>query len=198
MLLGLLALTGCATAGADYQSFAKAQYAELSVEHFIQTMTTTDDELETSAQFSTYKGNRPNPSGDIYRSLISNPNDEFLRAYVFKNNGKEVYQMYFLLKSSEWSRPSQINFTAGLGSKPTDRIGIDAKCSGASCSNLEDVIVNFTGTELEQAIANLEARSELLLSFRIKGQSGKDYDGSISINEIRAILQAVDTYKAEN
>ena len=191
-------LAGCATAGADYQTHAKSQYAALSVDHFTKTMTINDDELETSAQFSTYKGSRPNASGDLYLSLVSNPNDEFMRAHVFKDSGKEVYQMYFLLSSSEWKRPSQINFTAGLGSKPTDRIAIDAKCTSASCTNFEDVIVNFTRSELERTVTTLDQSSEPLLKFRIKGQSGKDYDGSLSVNEIKAVLQAVEKHKIES
>lgn len=191
-------LAGCASAGTDYQAYAKSQYAQLSVEHFIKTMTIKDDELETSAQFSTYKGHRPNASGDLYLSLVSSPNDEFMRAYIFKDSGKEVYQMYFLLKSSQWKRPSQINFAAGLGSKPTDRIGIDSDCSGGYCTSYEDVIVNFTKKELQQAVKVLGANSENLLKFRIKGQSGQDYDGSFSVNEIKAILQAVGSYKVKN
>lgn len=194
--MAALLVSACATSPGN-RPYNDLEYAALPVEHFIQLMTVKDDELETSALFSTYEGRRPNPSGDLYLSLVSDPNDEFVRAHVFKDSGKEIYQMYFLLSSSEWKRPSQINFTAGLGAKPTDRIGVDAKCSGSSCTSFEDVIVNFTREELEGAVDRLESNSETLLKFRIKGKSGKDYDGSFAVNEIKAILQATMIYRGE-
>ncbi|MEP6342232.1 MAG: hypothetical protein ABJ275_02875 [Maricaulaceae bacterium] len=193
--MAALMVSACATAPGNLP-YSDQEYANLPIEHFLELMTLKDDELETSAQFSTYKGRRPNPSGDLYLSFVSNPNDEFMRAHVFKDSGKEIYQMYFLLSSSQWKRPSQINFSAGLGSKPTDRIGIDATCSGASCTNFEDVVVNFTKEELQGVLTALESLSEKAVRFRVKGQSGKDYDGSMASNEIKAILQAVETYKA--
>ena len=90
------------------------------------------------------------------------------------------------------------NSSKAVGSKPTERIGIDANCNGGSCTNFEDVIVNFTRAELQRAVATLDQNSEPLLKFRIKGQSGKDYDGSFSVNEIKAALQAVQSYNLRN
>jgi len=198
-----LVLVGCATAGAELQATAKQEYAQLSVEHFMSSMKVKDDELERSAQFSTFEGNRTIIPLDPYLALLASStkgykNDEFIRAYVFKETGKEIYQMYFIIKGYGWSRPNSINFTAGLGSKLTSRIGIDVKCNASYCNHDEDVVVDFTRAELENVIRTLEGNSENLLKFRIKGQSGKDYDGSFSVNEIKAVLQAVEKYKIKS
>jgi len=202
LLCGML-LTGCATAGAELHAAAKQEYAQLPVEHFLKSLTVKDDELETSAQFSTYKGYIPEIPLDPYLALLASSNegfknDEFMRAYVFKGSGKEVYQMYFLLRANGWRRPTSINFSAGLGSRTTERIGIDVKCYSSYCNHDEDVIVNFTKDELEQVVTTLDSSSESLLRFRIKGQAGQDYDGSFSVNEVKAILLAVENYKAKN
>lgn len=60
------------------------------------------------------------------------------------------------------------------------------------------MIVNFTRSELERTVTTLDQSSKPLLKFRIKGQSGKDYDGSLSVNEIKAVLQAVEKHKIES
>ena len=197
-----LFLIGCATAGAELQAQAKQDYASLRVEHFRSLMIVKDDELETSAQFSTFEGYRPVVPTDPYRALLVSStenyrNDEFIRAYIHKENGDETFQMYFMLRGNEWNRPREINFTAGLGSKPTQSIGIDVSCNVQFCNRDEDVIVSFTRLELERVVQNLQVSSEVLLKFRVKGRTGKDYDGSFSISEIEAILTAVKTYKSK-
>ena len=134
------ALASCVSVeeiSAEYQKTALAKYSELDVGHFTDTMTVKDDALETEAVFTTKLGSRPNASSDPYLSLISNRNDEFMRAIVSKSDGSITYQMYFSLESSDWRNPYQINFGEPLGSKKVSRIGIDASCTGGGCTNYD-------------------------------------------------------------
>ena len=110
LLLGVASCASVDEISAEYQKTALAKYSELDVGHFTETMTVKDDDLETEAVFTTKLGSRPNASSDPYLSLISNKNDEFMRAIVSKSDGIITYQMYFSLESSDWRNPYQINF----------------------------------------------------------------------------------------
>lgn len=195
-LLSCLILTSasaCASMdeiSAEYQKTALSKYSELSVEHFIEKMTIKDDELETEAVFTTRMGSRPNASGDLYVSMISNQNDEFMRAIVPKTGGSTTYQMYFVLEASDWRRPYQINFGTRLGSKPVKRIGIDASCAGGNCTNYEDAVVTLSSAELDEMIEHMESNALALLRFRVKSQSERDYDSAFSLSELKAIRKA--------
>ena len=185
-------LTACASVGdisAEYQKTALSKYSELPVSHFVDKMNVKDDALETEAVFNTRTGSRPNPSRDPYLSLISNRNDEFMRAIVPKSGGDIIYQMYFSLQADDWRQPYQINFGEPLGSKAIKRIAIDANCTGGSCTNFEDATVTLTSAELDQMIAHLEANNLPLLRFRVKSQSDRDYDSAFSKAELQAIRQ---------
>lgn len=186
-------LASCASVdeiSTEYQKTALAKYSQLSVEHFTDKLEIKDDALETEAVYTTRMGSRPNPSSDPYLSLISNKNDEFMRVIVPKNGGDPVYQIYLSLKASDWRHPYQINFGEALGSKSVERIAIDASCSSASCTNYEDAIVTLTQNDLDKMIAYLEANNLSLLPFRVKSQSGRDYDSALGLSELIAIGQA--------
>ena len=192
-----LGVASCASVdeiSAEYQKTTLAKYSELDVSHFTETMTVKDDDLEIEAVYTTKLGSRPNPSGDPYLSLISNKNDEFMRAIVSKADGSITYQIYFSLESSDWRNPYQINFGEPLGSKKVSRIGIDASCTGGGCTNYEDALVTLSPAELDAMIAHLETTSQPLLRFRVKSQSGRDYDSAISLGELQAIRNVAAGY----
>lgn len=194
LALCLLGTASCASMGEGVQQLLSEQYAELSVNHFIENMSIKDDALETEVVFTTRAGSNPAAITDPYLSMFSNQNDEFMRAYYFKESKKTVYQIYFTLRASDWRRPYKINFGEQLGSMPIERIGVDVNCSSGACTNYEDAIVTLSPEDIDKMIKHLEGNNLSLLQFRVKTQSSQDYNSAISLNELKAIRQQVADY----
>ncbi|MEP1230195.1 MAG: hypothetical protein ABJG88_05930 [Litorimonas sp.] len=193
-VLAAVLLSSCVSVdeiAVEYQKTTLAKYSELPIEHFKDKMVIKDDALETEVVYTTRMGSQPNPSGDPYISLISNKSDEFMRAIVPKNGGDVIYQIYLSLESADWRHPYQINFGEALGSKSVTRIGVDASCTSSNCKNYEDATVTLTPSDLDKMIAYLEDGGLSLLPFRVKSQSGRDYDSALSLSELTAIRQAL-------
>lgn len=185
---------GC---GAELQKQEMQKALSLSPEHFKQTTKVKDDELESVVTFSTEGGysEKRGLLGVIW-------SDEFLRAFRDKKSGAVRFQVYlaWVHQGSGWMHPYQANYGKPLIVTPTQKVTSDVSCSGgkySGCIYSEHVVFDLSDGEFKRVIegATADDLTSKVWRFRVKGQSGLDYDGAILLSEFFGLKAALDEHR---
>lgn len=191
----LSVLTGCVSnstkQGMDYINMTKEQALSLT--------RVKDDELENIAQINTQEVFREK------RGLVGIVwDDNFLRAYINKDTGETVYQVYDRVYMKDWSYLYQVNYSSpdGPQTKKLIRVASDVEtCSSNAfigCTLREDVAWNVDRQMLEIVAEKYNPGAMEAWKYKLKGQSGEDRIRGFTATEVAALLEKVDQYKTKN
>ena len=183
----LLGLSACAIAPTPQER--EAAFLALPLSHFQNNMYIKDDPLDPNITIHTRLGYRD------YVFDFGAKEDQFLRALVFREDGKVALQAYVTSDTSgSWLHPVSVSFPHTLSTRRVDRLHFDVNCATYGCRHYEEMVFEFTPEELDDVIKAMDARKELVFAFRIKGQSGIDRDGRFHISELEAFREVVASY----
>lgn len=191
----VVALTGCVNnstkQGMDYVNMTKEQALSLT--------RVKDDDLENVAQINTQEVFREK------RGLVGIVwDDNFLRAYINKDTGETVYQVYDRVYMKDWSYLYQVNYSSpdGPQTRKLIRVASDVEtCSSNAfigCTLREDVAWNVDREMLETVAALYSPGVMKAWKYKLKGQSGEDRIRGFTATEVAALLEKVDQYKQRN
>ena len=199
MISLLLAATALAGAASAKPRDAVAELNKLTPEYFQQSVKLQDDDLETTAVYST------EPGWQEKQGLLKMVNfDTFLRAVIDKKTGQTIYQVYFwTMYSGDWRHYSQANYETAEGpaSTPVTKLGSDViSCAGSrygGCLLREDVAFIVPEALLRQVAAKYQP--DVLASgvwrFKLKARNGTDWADGLPVAEVAGLLMAVDAYR---
>ncbi len=192
-MLAICLLVGCAT-----QAQKIEEILSLDVDHFRETMSITDDSMETTVVFST-QGGYTEKHG-LLKIVWS---DSFLRGYIDKKTGHKRFQVYVVMRHTlgDWAHPYQANYGRPLRTTDVSKVGSDVDCSGSdiygSCKYEEHVVFDIHPDEVLRiwTEATPEDFKTLVWKFRVKNQGTKDYDDGIPLPEMIALVDMMNEYK---
>jgi hypothetical protein len=171
---------------------------KLTPEHFAQTITFDDDDLQTVATLSTEKGFRtPHGLFDIQGA------DIFLRAHVGKKEGETSYQVYLesFYQATSTRDYTSANFLVDGEVQSAKLITLSnrtVKCEQYSdvlgCTRAETVTFIVSEAALRAAAA-LPQGTFWRIKFRAR--AGDDWEDQIAPAEAAGLLAAIDAFKAK-
>lgn len=171
--------------------------SKLTAQHFVDTATIKDGELETSATITTQQGFHWR--GDFASRVRP---DNFLRAFVDKQTGEALWQLYQTMEyTGEWRRFTSVNIKLPSGLIWRDISVLERKvetCAFGTCVYRETVGFDLTEEELEALVAAADEPTQSRLPFKFSSQNGFDWTDDISVAEISGALQAVERYRNKN
>jgi hypothetical protein len=180
-----LVLTGCAVT--ETLEERENTFLAMTEPDLAAGVSVVDDSLNPSIEINTRGAYQD------FQFIWGPQEDQFLRGYKFRDTGRVVLQGYVTSEiNGTWLHPVSATFQHTLSTRPVERVSFDAnRCSSYGCMHREDMVFEFTPEELDQVIADMEAKGETIFAFRIQGQSGVDRDGRFHINELKAFRDAV-------
>ena len=195
-LVGMVASSICGCAATPQQKFD--ELVSLDINHFRDTMTVTDDSMETTAVFSTQRGwsEKHGILGVVW-------SDSFLRGYIDKRTGHKRFQAYVAMRHTlgDWARPYQANYGRPLRTTDVSKVSTDVDCSASdlygSCKYEEHVVFDIHPDEVLRiwTEATPEDFKTLVWKFRIKNHGTKDYDDGIPLPEMIALVDMMNEYQ---
>ncbi|MEZ5654936.1 MAG: hypothetical protein R3E04_03440 [Sphingobium sp.] len=185
-----------------YEGFAPsakelARVQKLTPEHFAETVTIEDDELEPVATFTTLKGYK---SGG-WRFTDTVRSDNFLRAFVSKRTGAARYQLYETISyTGEWRMFRSANYASPDGPVHANLVVIDrdVSCQYGVCTYKEHVGFDLSEEQLRALAATYVPGASPLWRFRFKARSGLDWEDRMSPAEAAGMLAAVDRWRKDH
>lgn len=195
-LLMLLAASSPAAAQTTdlKRSYNAAAVARLTPELIRSKVTVKDDALEPVATLSTDKGFIS--KGSFFDKVKS---DNFLRAFIDKGSRAVRYQLYATVTyGPEWrhfttasalfdGRPRSIPLTVISKAVVT--------CAAGYCVMRETVGIALDQSDVEQIAAGYRPGASQPWAYRLKAQSGLDFDDSIMPAEAAGLMLAVREYR---
>jgi len=183
----MLALTGCAVT--ETLEERETAFLTRTTPDFAAGIKVIDDPLNPTIEINTIAAYQD------YQFSWGPQEDQFLRAYKFRDTGNVTLQGYVVSDiHGTWLHPISVTFQDTLSTRQVDRINYEAHhCSAQGCMHREDIVFEFTTEELDQVIADMEVKGDTVFVFRIQGRSGVDRDGRFHINELKAFRDAVKT-----
>ncbi|MBK6411620.1 hypothetical protein [Sphingopyxis sp.] len=167
---------------------------KLNAEHFARTAKVTDDEFEVVTSITSANGF--NEKGSFSARVRSG---NFVRALVAKPTGVMRWQIYqSVTYSGEWRRFTSANMNIGdrLVSRELEVISRDIiTCDYGLCVYREIVAITLEGSEAQALTASTNTAPGAVLSFRLKAQSGIDWDDDIPLAELAGIARVVADYR---
>jgi len=163
----------------------------LSMEHFRDTATVTDDPADPVIRISTEKGFAE------HRGLLREVwNDEYLRGEIDKKTGQKSYQVYASITySGSWRFYETANYQGVQGprSAAATQIGKEAvNCPLGTCTYTERLAFAVDESLLRQLAAGYVPGKPTIWHFRLIAKSGPDYSGGLSNAEIAGFLAKMD------
>lgn len=171
--------------------------SQLSPEHFANTATVNDSDLETKATISTQNGFH-------WRGGFSSRvrSDNFLRAFVDKQSGEALWQLYQTIEyTGEWRRFTSVNIKLPSGLVRREISIIESKvetCAYGTCIYRETLGFDLSHEELEALIFSSSEAPHTSFRFKFSSQNGLDWTDDISVAEIEGALLAVERYRTQN
>lgn len=169
-----------------------AKLSELDAAYFADIATIEDDGFETSAKITTARGF--SFKGGFTSRVRS---DNFVRAVIDKSNGRTVWQIYQTVTyTGDWRRFTQANIKIGdeLVARALTVISRDVvTCSYGACVYSEVVGIRLTEDEVATLASSVPTG---LLQFRLKAESGFDWDDDIAIAELAGAYSKVAEYRS--
>lgn len=194
-ILAILAIsiTGCQTRQEKID-----HVISLTKEHFRDTATVKDDDLEVVATIHTKYG-----FIEKHGLLGIQWDDNFLRAFVDKNTGNTTYQAYNIVYyKNKWRFYKWVNYETPDGPVAEDltRIDSDVDCTGSrygGCLFNEHVTFKVPESLLRTIAGKYEATRGMQVGwkYRLKPQVGPNYNNAFLAAEVAGLLEAVDLYK---
>lgn len=188
----LLGLSGCAGIKTDDEM--NQDMLSLDMAHFLNSVTTSDDDLDVVATISTFEGYRPKRLGMFLKV------DNFLRALIDKKTGEVVYQVYNRLhyQADDWRFYFAANFRARNDVKSVDLslLKRDVRCTSSKCVYSRDTAFNVP-SDLVESLADEYRSKNRHWQYKLVAKNGPDHHDVISLAEWAALYAAVESYKRE-
>lgn len=169
-----------------------AKLSGLDAAYFEDHATIEDDPFETTASVTTEKG-------FVFKGGFTSRvrSDNLVRALISKSSGRTAWQIYQTVTyTGDWRRFTRANIKMGgeLVARELTVISRDVvTCSSGLCVYTEIVGIPLTGEE----ISNLASSPQTgLLQFRLKADSGLDWDDDIAVAEIVGAYRKVAEYRS--
>lgn len=176
------------------RSYNAAAVARLTPELIRSKVTVKDDALEPVATLSTDKGFIS--KGSFFDKVKS---DNFLRAFIDKASGAIRYQLYATVTyGPEWRHFTTASalFEGRPRSIPLTVISKEVvTCAGGYCVMRETVGIALDQSDVERIAAGYRPGASQPWAYRLKAQSGLDFDDSIMPAEAAGLLLAVREYR---
>jgi hypothetical protein len=165
-------------------------------EHFRDTATLNDDELDTTAVITT------EPGFQDKQGLLGIVNyDEFLRAFIDKKTGKAVFQIYEWQRygASGWNFYQTVNFATPSGpqSESVDVLNrrVEDCSADGGCVYREDWGFDVPENLLRGYAADYAAGNRGVWLYKTEAKSGTEFKDGLTYAEIAGCLMVVDAYR---
>lgn len=196
ILVVLFGLSGCGTTKQQTQNALT-----LTPEHFKNTATVEDDDLEVTAIISTEKGSKRRQG--LLHFVYE---DNFLRAFIDKATDEVTYQVYqsIYYEASDWRFYRKANYEAPDGLKTADAKLLKAPiahgfdCPGHTssvCTYNEQVGFSVNREILDSIASTYEPNKGTKWNFKFIPRFGEDFHDGLLVAEVVGFLQAVDSYR---
>lgn len=171
----------------------------LTPEHFRNTASLKDDDLDTAAAISTEPGFTAKEGllGVVW-------NDNFLRAVIDKKTGETHVVVYeFITYAGDWRHYDQVNYETPNGpqSEELDKLSEQVlSCAGAEifggCRQREDFIWKVDEELLRKVAAAYRPGQAAAWRFKYLGRTANDFQSGMLGAEVAGFLQALDDYRS--
>lgn len=180
--------------GAHCQAHAKdPPLLSLTMEHFRDAATITDEPRDSMATISTEKGfvQHTGPMRMVW-------NDEYLRGSIDKKTGQKVFRVdAWMTYTGKWRfyRTASFQTQGGPRSVAAAQIAKEAaNCAVGDCTYTEHVAFPVDEELLRQLAARRVPGKAEIWPFKLSADSGPDYRAGVSDAEIAGLLAKVDDY----
>lgn len=178
----------------DYSAKDLGRMQSLNPEYFQRTAIIMDDQLEPIATIETSKGfSSHGRFTDRVRS------DNFFRAFIDKSSGAVRFQLYEDVRYN-YSWRNFASASVLLGGRPvslqltTIAHNVEACFSGV-CSYRESVGIGLDEAAMREIASTNPAGGFRLWPFRLKAQSGMDFEDAVIPAEAAGLLAAVEAFR---
>jgi hypothetical protein len=197
----LLLLAAAAPASADtetkrtYSAKDLTRIAALTPEHFRQTASLSDDQLEPIATITTDRGySSRGRFTDRVRS------DNFFRALIDKANGRTIYQLYAeVTYNFAWRRFASASVLLGGRPQALALTVISREvvtCTSLGCAYRETVAIPLTEAQVAEIASGGGVGGTPLWPYRLRAQNGIHFEDAAIPAEAAGLLLAVRAYRA--
>lgn len=165
----------------------------LTLEHFRDTASVTDDPADGVTTISTEKGfaEHRGPMRTVW-------NDEYLTGVIDKKTGQRSFQVHaWITYRGNWRFYETANYQtiAGAKSVPATQVGKEMEnCATGDCMYTERFAFPIDEELLRQLAAANAPGKPVIWAYKFIARSGPDYAGGLSSAEIAGILAKVDEF----
>ena len=184
----MLAALGISTAGAKDPALSS-----LTMEHFRDTATITENQGDGTAVISTENGyvEHTGPMRMVWH-------DEYLRGVIDRQTGRRALQVYaWVIYSGSLRNYESANYRTASGPRrvPVNQLAREVvNCPVGDCTYTERVAFPVDEESLRQLAAAREPGNPDKLSYKLIAKSGPEYAGEIASAEIAGFLAKLDEY----
>jgi hypothetical protein len=167
----------------------------LTLEHFRDTASVTDNPADGATRISTEKGfaEHRGPMRTVW-------SDEYLTGVIDKKTGQRSFQVQaWITYRGNWRyyETAKYQTTAGAKSVPAAQTGKEMEnCAAGDCMYTERLAFPVDEELLRQLAAASAPGKPVIWAYRFIARSGPDYVGGLSSAEIAGILAKVDEFAA--
>jgi hypothetical protein len=191
-LVLFVALVGCV---AEMREEQMSLAVSLTPEHFRDTATVRDDQLDVIATVTTINGFQ---AKNGLLKIVGD--DNFLRAFIDKKTGKTSFQVYQVIYyGGGWRFYNRANYSTLDGPKSVSVTSISrdvVSCSRYGCSYVEHIAFDIDEKSLRSIAARYQPGQRLAWQFKFLSKSGQDYNDGILPAEVAGFLMRVDQQRA--
>jgi hypothetical protein len=165
----------------------------LTLEHFRDTATVTDDPADGVTTISTEKGfaEHRGPMRTVW-------NDEYLTGVIDKKTGQRSFQVHaWIIYRGNWRFYETANYQTIAGGKsvPSAQTGKEMdNCAAGDCMYTERLAFPIDEELLRQLAAANAPGKPVIWAYKFTSKSGPDYAGGLSSAEIAGFLAKVDEF----
>jgi hypothetical protein len=174
------------------------RFMGLSKEHFSFTATIKDDQLDIFTTITTVDGFKEERGLNWFSVTWD---DTFLRAFINKNTGEKVFQVYQIISynAENWKFYQSVNFEtpSGIKHQPLTIINRDVDCTGSyyfGCIYTEHIGFNVDESLLRSLADIYDTKQKSVWKFKFKCKNGLDYKTCLLPAEAAGLLEKVDEY----
>jgi len=165
----------------------------LSMEHFRDTATVTDDPKDATTTITTENGfvEHKGPMRMVW-------NDAFLEAVIDEHTGRKSFQVHaWVIYRTTWRDYETVSYQTANGPRSVPATAIrktSEHCAVGECTYTEHIAFRVEEAFLRELAAGYVPGKPTLWRFRLLAKSGPDYAGELSNAEIAGFLAKVDAY----
>jgi hypothetical protein len=179
--------------GAQMAAAGNPAQLSLSMEHFRDTASISEDPAAGSVAIST------EPGFVEYRGPLRTVwNDEYLRAILDRSGEQKSFEIDVTLTYSGARRSyrrAAYRTSSGLQEAAASLIKVETANCAIECIYTEHLVFLIEGQTLREIAASYEPGKAALWTFKLLAKAGPNYQGEISNAEIAGLLARVDGYR---